>query len=358
MLAEQAEQVSDGPFARFSMTEDQRYEFHLAAWLHDCGKITSPEYVVDKAVKLETIHNRIHEIRTRFEVLHRDADIQYLEACLAGDHEHQARQRRDQFQQALQEEFSFLARVNQGTESMSDEDVARIYEIGSRTWLRHFSDRLGLSDDERLALEQQPEPELPVQEALLADKPSHLRSWGDTIPPVRKDDPRNRWGFDMTLPEYAYNRGELHNLTVRYGTLTDEERFKINEHIVQTICMLDALPLPDRLANVPRLAGTHHERMDGNGYPCRLTGEDMSIPEKIMAIADVFEALTAVDRPYKRGKTLSESLELMAGMADKGHLDKDTFNLFLQSRIWLTYAQQHLRPEQIDQVDESQFMKP
>jgi HD-GYP domain-containing protein (c-di-GMP phosphodiesterase class II) len=111
----------------------------------------------------------------------------------------------------------------------------------------------------------------------------------------------------MTLPEYAYNRGELHNLTVRYGTLTDEERFKINEHIVQTICMLDALPLPDRLANVPRLAGTHHERMDGNGYPCRLTGEDMSIPEKIMAIADVFEALTAVDRPYKRGKTLSST---------------------------------------------------
>jgi len=358
MLAEQAERVGDGPFARFSMTEDERYEFRLAAWLHDCGKITSPEYVVDKAVKLETIHNRIHEIRTRFEVIHRDAEIQYLKACLAGDHEHRARQQRDQLQEILQEEFTFLARVNQGSESMSDEDVARIHEIGSRTWLRHFNDRVGLSDDEQQALEHQPTPELPVMETLLADKPGHLRSWGDKLPPVRKEDPRNRWGFDMNLPEHAYNRGELHNLTVRYGTLTYEERFKINEHIVQTICMLDALPLPDRLANVPRLAGTHHERMDGNGYPCRLTGEDMSVPEKIMAIADVFEALTAVDRPYKRGKTLTEALGLMAGMVDKGHLDKDTFNLFVQSRTWLTYAQQHLRPEQIDPVDESLFMKP
>jgi HD-GYP domain-containing protein (c-di-GMP phosphodiesterase class II) len=358
MLAEQAESASDGPFARFRMSEDERYEFRLAAWLHDCGKITSPEYVVDKAVKLETIHNRIHEIRTRFEVLHRDADIQYLKACLEGKDSDEARQQRDQLQETLQEEFAFLARVNQGSESMSDDDVARIHEIGSRTWLRNFNDRLGLSGDEQQALEHQPTPELPVMETLLADKPGHLRSWGDKLPPVRKDDPRNRWGFDMTLPEHAYNRGELHNLTVRYGTLTDEERFKINEHIVQTICMLDALPLPDRLANVPRLAGTHHERMDGHGYPCRLTGENMSIPEKIMAIADVFEALTAVDRPYKRGKTLSESLGLMAIMVDKGHLDKDTFNLFLQSRIWLTYAQQHLRPEQIDPVDESLFMKP
>jgi len=358
MLVEQAEQATDGIFSDFRMSEDERYEFRLAAWLHDCGKITSPEYVVDKAVKLETIHNRIHEIRTRFEVLHRDAEIQHLKACLAGENADQARQRRDQLQQTLQEDFAFIAKANQGGESMSDEDVQRILNIGGRTWLRNFNDRMGLSDDEQQALSGQPETPLPARETLLADKPGHLRGWGSQIPPVRKDDPRNRWGFDMHLPEHAYNRGELHNLTVRYGTLTEEERFKINEHIVQTICMLDALPLPDRLANVPRLAGTHHERVDGKGYPCRLTSKDMGIPEKIMAIADVFEALTAVDRPYKRGKTLTEALGLMAGMVDNGHLDKDTFNLFVASRTWLRYAEQHLRPEQIDPVNESLFMKP
>src|SRR5690554_1558832 len=357
MLLEHAEQNTEGSFSGFRMTEDERYEFHLAAWLHDCGKITSPEYVVDKAVKLETIYNRIHEIRTRFEVLHRDAEITCLKAILAGDDPEQARQDKAWAQARLQEDFRFLAAVNQGSESMEDADIERIHAIAGQAWTRHFSDRLGLSEEEQQALKGHPEPPLPTTDTLLADKPSHLRAWGEHVPPVRKDDPENRWGFDMALPEYAYNQGELHNLTVRYGTLTEEERFKINEHIVQTICMLDALPLPDRLANVPRLAGTHHERTDGNGYPCRLTGDDMGIPEKIMAIADVFEALTASDRPYKRGKTLSESLAIMAGMVENGHLDGEVFRLFVSSGVWRTYAEQHLHVDQIDTVDESLFMK-
>ena len=358
MLVEQAEQSSEGAFASFGMTEDERYEFHLAAWLHDCGKITSPEYVVDKAVKLETIYNRIHEIRTRFEVLHRDAEITCLKAILAGEDPEQAKQDKAAAQTRLQEDFRFLAAVNQGSESMEDADIERIHAIAGQTWTRHFSDRLGLSEEEQQALKGHPEPPLPATETLLADKPGHLRAWGEHVPPVRKDDPENRWGFDMSLPEYAYNQGELHNLTVRYGTLTEEERFKINEHIVQTICMLDALPLPDRLARVPRLAGTHHERTDGNGYPCRLTGDDMGVPEKIMAVADVFEALTASDRPYKRGKTLSESLTIMAGMVENGHLDGEVFRLFVSSGVWRNYAEQHLHADQVDTVDESLFMKP
>ena len=151
---------------------------------------------------------------------------------------------------------------------------------------------------------------------------------------------------------------ELHNLTIQYGTLTEEERFRINEHIVQTICMLDALPLPDRLARVPRLAGTHHERVDGKGYPFGLSGEDMSIPEKIMAVADIFEALTAVDRPYKQGKTLSEALNIMDNMTRQGHIDRDVFLLFVRSGTYRRYGAQHLKAEQIDAVDESLFMKP
>lgn len=356
MLAARAEASIEPAFARFQMTDDERYEFHLAAWLHDCGKITSPEYVVDKAVKLETIHNRIHEVRTRFEVLHRDAEIACLSARLAGRPEPEAAARRDRVQAQLQEDFAFLAHANQGGESMAEADVARVRQISERTWQRHFSDRLGLSGDEQLALANTPEPALPATEPLLADKPEHIRHWGDRVPPVHKDDPRNRWGFDMEPPAHAYNRGELHNLTIRYGTLTPEERFKINEHIVQTICMLDALPLPDRLANVPRLAGTHHERMDGKGYPCGLTADQMTIPEKIMAVADVFEALTAIDRPYKSGKTLNQSLSIMADMVRAGHIDGDVFRLFISSGTYLDYGQQFLRPEQIDEVDENRLM--
>jgi HD-GYP domain len=358
MITEVAEQASEGPFAHFRMNEDERYEFHLAAWLHDCGKITSPEYVVDKAVKLETIYNRIHEIRARFEILHRDAEVRYLQACLNGEDPTQAARYRDEAQAKLQADFGFLANANVGSESMSDEDVARIRQIGAQTWQRHFSDRLGLSGDEQQALADSPEAALPATEPLLADKPWHIRTWGDRVPPVQRDDPRNLWGFDMKLPEYAYNRGELHNLTIQYGTLTEEERFRINEHIVQTICMLDALPLPDRLARVPRLAGTHHERVDGKGYPFGLSGEDMSIPEKIMAVADIFEALTAVDRPYKQGKTLSEALNIMDNMTRQGHIDREVFLLFVRSGTYRRYGAQHLKAEQIDTVDESLFMKP
>ena len=358
MITEVAEQASEGPFAHFRMNEDERYEFHLAAWLHDCGKITSPEYVVDKAVKLETIYNRIHEIRARFEILHRDAEVRYLQACLNGEDPTEAARYRDEAQAQLQADFGFLANANVGSESMSDEDVARIRQIGAQTWQRHFSDRLGLSGDEQQALADSPEAALPATEPLLADKPWHIRTWGDRVPPVQRDDPRNLWGFDMKLPEYAYNRGELHNLTIQYGTLTEEERFRINEHIVQTICMLDALPLPDRLARVPRLAGTHHERVDGKGYPFGLSGEDMSIPEKIMAVADIFEALTAVDRPYKQGKTLSEALNIMDNMTRQGHIDREVFLLFVRSGTYRRYGAQHLKAEQIDTVDESLFMKP
>ncbi|WP_227171951.1 HD domain-containing phosphohydrolase [Marinobacter sp. CA1] len=341
------------PFRDFQMSEDEAYEFKLAAWLHDCGKITSPEYVVDKATKLETIHNRIHEIRTRFEVLHRDAEIQCLRRQLAGVSATDAERQRDREQARLQQEFAQVATANIGGEAMSDEAIAQLQRIAGRTWQRHFSDRLGLSRDEIERLQGQQESALPATETLLADRPEHLEPWGERLPPVTRDDPRNRWGFDMPLPAHAYNRGELHNLTVRRGTLTPEERFKINEHIVQTICMLDALPLPDRLANVPRLAGTHHERLDGEGYPCRLDAAALGIPERIMAVADIFEALTAADRPYKDGKTLTESLSIMVNMANERHIDAQVLELFIESGVYRQYAEACLSPGQIDTVDEA-----
>ncbi|MDX1754579.1 MAG: HD domain-containing phosphohydrolase [Marinobacter sp.] len=356
MLVDEAARSQQEPFRHFHLNDDEAYEFHLAAWLHDCGKITSPEYVVDKATKLETIYNRIHEVRTRFEVLHRDAEIQYLRDLQAGAEPTDAQRRRDDTQAALQEEFALVARANIGGEFMSQADIDRVHTIGQRTWLRHFSDRIGLSRDELERLAGQPAPPLPAKESLLADKPGHLEPWGDRIPPVTRDDPRNRWGFDMALPEHAFNRGELYNLSIERGTLTPEERFKINEHIVQTIVMLDALPLPDKLSRVPHLAGTHHERMDGEGYPCRLGEAELGIPEKVMAIADIFEALTARDRPYKEGKPLTEALGIMTRMVNDGHIDAEVFRLFIRSRVYRRYAETYLSTAQIDTVDEEALL--
>ncbi|MCY1403887.1 Cyclic di-GMP phosphodiesterase response regulator RpfG [compost metagenome] len=138
---------------------------------------------------------------------------------------------------------------------------------------------------------------------------------------------------------------------MRRGTLNEEERFKINEHIVQTLMMLTTLPLPKHLRRVPTIAGNHHEKMDGTGYPRRLTREQMSIPERVMAIADIFEALTAADRPYKPAKTLSESLKILAIMARDQHIDGELFRLFVSRGVYREYGAQFLDPKQLDEVD-------
>jgi len=175
--------------------------------------------------------------------------------------------------------------------------------------------------------------------------------WGERKPPVAKGDPRNHWGFDMRLPAHASDHGELYNLSIRRGTLNDEERFKINEHIVQTIIMLSALPFPRQLKRVPAIAGNHHEKMDGSGYPRRLGEHDLGIAERVMAIADIFEALTAADRPYKPPKTLSESVKILVFMARDRHIDGQLLHLFLSSGVYRQYAERFLRAEQIDEVD-------
>ncbi|PRB83791.1 HD domain-containing phosphohydrolase [Pseudomonas sp. MYb185] len=351
LLLAQAAAAQSGSLADYQPDEEERYAFRIAAWLHDCGKITSPEYVVDKATKLETLYNRIHEIRTRFEVLHRDAQLLYWQGRCAGDDEQRLGAALQQRQQQLQRDFAIVASANIGRETMSDELVAELQRIGGQTWLRHFDNRLGLSAEECLRLAEQPSAALPAEECLLADRPEQLIAWGSRKPPVQRGDPRNIWGFDMQLPEYAYNLGELHNLSVRRGTLTVEERFKVNEHIVHTLVMLSTLPFPRALRQVPDIAANHHEKLDGTGYPRRLGASQLSIPARIMAIADIFEALTAADRPYKTPKTLSESIAIMMRMAHEQHIDAELFALFLSSGAYLHYARQYLQPQQIDQVD-------
>ena len=347
MLAKAAAASDAAPFAAYRPSADDWETLHIAAWMHDCGKVTTPEYVVDKATKLETLYDRIHEIRMRFEVLKRDAWIDYWQACAAGGDAAALAAHRERTLGGLDADFAFVAQCNLGAENIADADLQRLRRIAERRWLRTLDDRLGLSWEEAQRKAQQPLQALPVEEPLLADRPEHCIDW----PPEERLEPDNPWGFRMRVPRYKFNRGELHNLSVRHGTLTEEDRYIINHHIVQTIIMLERLPFPAHLRDVPNMAGSHHERMDGNGYPRRLTAAQMSLPARMMAIADIFEALTAVDRPYKRGKTLSEALGLMATMCRNRHIDPDLFELFVRSDIPWRYAQRYLRKEQIDEVD-------
>lgn len=298
MLAEAAANTTSGPLKDFSMTDKDRYELKIAGLLHDCGKITTPVHVVDKATKLETIFDRIALLDTRFEVLLRDARIEMLQAKLvaldAGDDD-SVRRAESAFQKVeaqLKADREFLRRQNVGGERMSAEDQARVSRIAAYPYVNERGETTTfLSEDER------------------------------------------------------------ENLNIPYGTLTAAEREIINHHIVATIKMLEALPWPRHLKNVPEYAGGHHERMDGKGYPKGLSREQMSIQARIMGIADIFEALTAKDRPYKVGKTLSESLEILGRFKMSGHIDPDLFDVFVAEGVYLAYAKEFLDPSQIDSVD-------
>ena len=351
MLAEAACQATTGNLADFSFkTDDEWREFRIGAWLHDCGKVTTPEYVVDKATKLETIYNRIHEIRTRFEVLLRDAQIVRLEAIVAG---HEASRADAEFavrKQQLLDDFAFVAECNVGGEFMAQERVDRVRQIGEQHWVRHFDDRLGLSNDELMRYAGMDPVAAPAVETLLADKPWHV------VPRLRNASFDEKYGFQVKIPENLYNFGELYNLAIARGTLTEEERFKINEHIIQTVIMLDQMPFPKHLRRVPEYAATHHETMIGTGYPRRLDASGLSIPSRIMAIADIFEALTASDRPYKKGKTLSEAIKILSFFKKDKHIDPELFDLFLTSGAYRVYGQRFLKPEQIDEVDIARFI--
>ncbi len=331
MLATAAVQEDSGPLRNFEMSSEDWYALHIASWLHDCGKVTTPEYIVDKATKLETIYNRIHEIRNRFELLRRDAHIEYLKKRLADtDSKENLQAEYVAKVKKLEDDFAFVAACNTGDTPLTDDDIARLEEISQIKFTRYFNRMLGLSWAER---DNVPDPqtyEQPSMENLLQNRPDHIFG--------------------------QYNRGELYNLEIRSGTINKEERDKINEHIVVTIDMLKALPFPKELSKVVEYAGAHHERVDGKGYPNGLTGDEMSIPAKIMAIADIFEALTANDRPYKEPKKLSEVLSIMKKMKENGHIDPDLYKVFITSKVYQDYAEQYISPQQIDEINPDDYL--
>jgi HD-GYP domain-containing protein (c-di-GMP phosphodiesterase class II) len=303
MLAEAVNDMGDGPLAAFNMSDKDRYELKIAGLLHDCGKVTTPVHVVDKATKLESIYDRIHLVDTRFEVLKRDAEIELLKekallaarGALRAEHDAADARHRERIRR-LDDDRAFLRVCNVGGEAMRESDQERVKTIAKYRW---------------------------------TDISGHEANF--------------------------LSEDELKNLTIRAGTLTGDERQIINHHIVATIKMLEALPWPKHLKNVPEYAGGHHERMDGKGYPKGLTREQMSVQARVMGIADIFEALTAKDRPYKKGKTLSESLQILGKMRLGGHVDPDLFDVFVRKKVYQRYAELFLDKEQIDEVDEAKI---
>jgi HD-GYP domain-containing protein (c-di-GMP phosphodiesterase class II) len=300
MLAEAVNRTSQGPFKDFVMTDKDRRELKIAGLLHDCGKITTPVHVVDKATKLHTLFDRIQLVDTRFEVIKRDAEIAMLREIVAAGSDVQRAEaaRKNHAAQVAQLDLDreFLRHCNVGSESMSGEAQQRVRQIAVYQW---------------------------------------------------RDADGKACNF--------LSADEVENLTIRAGTLTAAEREIINHHIEVTIKMLESLPWPRHLKNVAEYAGGHHERMDGKGYPRGLTRDQMSVQARVMGIADIFEALTAKDRPYKKGKTLTESLTILGKLKLGGHIDPDLFDVFIREKVYLDYARQFLAPEQMDDVDLSRI---
>ncbi|MFY8351168.1 HD domain-containing phosphohydrolase [Pseudoalteromonas sp. SSM20] len=290
MLAHAVNDVSYGPFADFKMTEQEKYALNVAGWLHDCGKIATPEYIMDKATKLETVYDRIGLINTRFDVIEKEIEIAYLRNQLS-------EQTYQEQLQMLARDRSFLAIVNIGGEFLSDEQCEKLAQIAERY---QYNTALG--------------------------------------------------------PVKLLNDEELNCLQIQRGTLTDDERKIVNKHIIITIKMLESLPFPKHLRQVPEYAGGHHERMDGQGYPRGLEKQQMSVPARMMAIADIFEALTASDRPYKEAKKLSECVDIMLKMAKFGHIDPEIFAVFIEQNVYQEYADKFLADFQKDNVNNVEIL--
>lgn len=352
MLGEAAVKAENGVLKDFTLNDDGFRELHLASWLHDCGKVVTPEYVVDKSTKLETIHDRIHEIRMRFEVLKREAETNYWKQVAEGGDRNALKVDLDAQLAQIDDDYAFVATCNVGGEFMAPEKIERLKQIAQITWTRTLDDRIGISHEELRRKEVEPAKPLPVAEPLLADKPEHIFPRDGTFEAPNSD----KYGFNMDVPASLFNRGEVYNLSIARGTLTHEDRYIIQNHVVQTIVMLGQLPFPKHLRNVPEYAGAHHETLIGTGYPRKLSKDDMTIPARIMAVADVFEALTAADRPYKKPKTLSESIKILSFMVKDKHIDPDLFQLLLESGIYKKYAERFLKPEQLDEVDLSLYL--
>jgi len=298
MLADAVNAISKGPLASFSMSDSDRHQLDIAGWLHDCGKIATPDHIMEKATKLETIFDRISFIDAKFEIISRDLKINYQEQIISAMKNGKPVEVQ-QLERLLDTELkqvaldrALLQRINVGGEFLDDKELAQIERIA-----KHY----------------------------------HLVI-NDIRTPLLNDD-------------------EVENLSIRRGTLTAGEHDVMKRHMDVTKNILDALPFPKHLSKVSEYALGHHEKLDGTGYPRGLTKEQMSVPARLMAITDIFEALSAVDRPYKKAKPVSECLFILGTMVEKNHLDPDIFAVFIESGVYKNYISEYANPEQLDDVD-------
>jgi HD-GYP domain-containing protein (c-di-GMP phosphodiesterase class II) len=297
MIADRVNQTRQGPFKDISFTENEIEELRLAAWMHDVGKITTPEYIVDKSSKLETIFDRTQLVETRFKLIEKSLENKYLlnkvklledKNSLAAD---ELRQVENDFKDnisRLREEMKFVAACNRPGEFMSDGNIDLLNAIAGKT-------------------------------------------------------------CDLFEKEQPYlTQDEVKNLSIRKGTLAENERKIIENHAAMTLKILNQLPFPSRLSRVPEFAAGHHEKLDGTGYPRGLSAKDLPLQTRILAVADIFEALTAKDRPYKKPMKLSEAVKIMGFMKKDTHIDPDLYDLFINENLHLEYAQKEMNPDQID----------
>ncbi len=294
-IAQRINDATEGPYADVKFNDDEMKELRLAGWLHDTGKITTPEYVVDKAVKLETIFDRLELVRTRFELAIAREKLKATEVrtqLIGGDAPPEEMQQTvDEAEKRIEEltgDFQFITRWNASGEFMPDEIVERLKEICSQT--------VETSEGE----------------------------------------------------EHLLTENELYNLGIRKGTLTKEERSVIENHAVVTKKMLNKVPFPKKLHNVPFIAAAHHEKLNGKGYPDGLTAEQLPLQVRILTLADIFEALTAADRPYMPAKKMSQVLKILGFMVKDEELDSDLVQFFLDEKMHMEYARKFLDPARID----------
>jgi len=294
MIADEINSDKSGFYKNFKFSDDELDELYVAGWLHDFGKVATPEYIMNKSTKLEGLYDKIDEIKLRFEILKRDVELEYYKSKI--EDSNLDKQKINNELNKILDDVMFLEKTNIGGEFMSDDLKDRVKEISN-----------------------------------------------------------NNINID-NVRQPILSTDDIENLVISRGTLSAKDLKIMQEHVVLTYDLLSKLPYPDHLRNVPFYAGCHHEKIDGSGYPNGYSGDKLPIQARIIAIADVFEGLTAPDRPYKDGYKLSKALSILKGMVNDGEIDKDLYNLFIIKKLYLKYANEMIDRKQIDQINESEFL--
>lgn len=332
MISEAVHKERKGSLKNIKFTAEDFYKIKVAAQLHDTGKTTTPDYLLEKSTKLEFLRNRIHEIRNRFEIMRRDAEIIYLKKIIESPKtQKNAEKEYKQTIKELEQDFEFIARCNIGDTTVKENDIKRLKNISKKKYKCYFNRLLGLSWHEQ---------QLPSETLKKLSRPRYETLLQDSIEDSYKDIPT----------------GEVYNLSTEKGTINPEERKKIEQHVSETREILKFLQLPEEYQCIINYAAEHHERVNGDGYPLGLKDKDLSIPSKILMLADVFEALTSTDRPYKAPKKISEALRILQTMKNKQMLDSEIYEIFIKQQIFMQYAKKYLKPEQIDIIDINDYI--